>query len=473
MSCSVELRSRFWLLNEETIEKLQLPIIRFFNLILLEELFDTLREMWRIEDSGGYLFGFKAGNLHDFALFVVGRLTTNEHQQPRLQGQTYFDYLKSFVRKLRWDTWTKIQRAETEIGVPDPAAASDICRGLADYFGYFQTRHVTFLIDDYSNQRIPSYLQKKLNQTISFAKQGTPIFKVSSEYDGVDLEGIQEGREVVEVNVGQEYTMLNDANGARFLTDIINIRLRKAKFRIADIEQILGSKAYENLPVAIAEETEDKPLYYSGIDCIHWLCSGDVALALDLIKRIFDDYSVSVGKVGPIPPQSQHRTIQQFSYDEVRRINSIVPDGDEMHDIVCYLGYIARATVMHKKSKRDDKNKTGKPLCMTHLDVRVPVIKELHETEPTLAKRYDRLTSRAILFSLQTSRSRIQGALERLQMRRIYFPAFKAPLKRDTPIKIDDLGELVSLLSDPRTFAERELSKAGLERNNLVSALGD
>ena len=33
VSCSVELRSRFWLLDDETIDKLQSPILRFFNLL--------------------------------------------------------------------------------------------------------------------------------------------------------------------------------------------------------------------------------------------------------------------------------------------------------------------------------------------------------------------------------------------------------------------------------------------------------
>jgi hypothetical protein len=142
-----------------------------------------------------------------------------------------------------------------------------------------------------------------------------------------------------------------------------------------------------------------------------------------------------------------------------------------MHDVVCYLGGLARAILMNKRSKRKESGKRGAPTCMTHLDVRVPVIDELEQTEPKLAQRYDLLTSRAILFSLETSRSRIQGAVERLQMRRIYFPAFKAPLKRDVPIKIDTLDELKSLLSNPHTFAERELKRADVDITQLDLAL--
>jgi hypothetical protein len=474
VSCSVELRSRFWLLNDEVIDQLQTPIIRFFNLLLLEELFDTLLLMSRLEDSDGYQFGFKASKLHEFTAFVIQRLATREAiNRPRLQGQSYFDYLKGFVRKLRWDTWSRIQRAESEAGLPDPSLASDICRSLSQYFAYFESRHVTFLVDDYSNQRIPKHLQRKLNQTISFAKQGTPIFKVSSEYYGVDLEGIQEGREVVEINVGEQYTSLTDVTGPKFLTDIINIRLTKAKYKTPSIQDILGATTYDNMAVALAEENDTARFYYHGIDCIHWLCSGDVALALDLIKRIFDDNTVTAADPHAVTPHSQHETIQRFSHDEIHRIKSIVPDGEEMHDIVCWLGAIARAAVMFKRSKRKDPYKTGKPSCLTHLDVPVPVLKELQASHASLAQRYELLTSRAILLSLDTSRSRLQGATERLQMRRIYFPAFKAPLKRDAPIKVDTMDELVSMLSNPRTFAEREIQKAGLEIQQLTLAVGD
>ena len=76
---------------------------------------------------------------------------------------------------------------------PDAQMVFDVCQELEEVWPVLKTRRLVFLIDDYSNQRIPGALQKKLNQAITFSKQGTPIFKVTSEYDGVDLEGVQEG----------------------------------------------------------------------------------------------------------------------------------------------------------------------------------------------------------------------------------------------------------------------------------------
>ena len=473
VSCSVELRSRFWLLNETTIEKLQAPILRFFNLLLLEELFDTFLSMWLAESSGVYNFGLKSSKAAPFVQWVIERLNLKLAEgQLRLQGQNCFEYLKGFVRKMRWETWSIIQKGD-EVGyLPDPSLAIDICRVVPDYFSYFRDRHITFLIDDYSNQRIPVALQRKLNQTISFAKQGTPLFKVSSEYQGVDLEGVQEGREVVEINIGDKYSSLDDKTGAQFLADIVNIRLKRSKYA-STIQNLLGKTTYPDMTMtrAIADETQALPFYYHGLDCVHWLCSGDMALALDLIRRICDAYHVRSNTLDSVPAHVQHQIIQQFSHDEVRRVKYIVPDGDRMHEIICYLGAVARAFVKTKRSTRKDK--PAEPMCKTHLDVRLPAITELKQSQTSLWNLYDLLTSRAILISLQTSRSRISQATERLQLKRIYLPSFKAPLKRDVPIKIDSADDLKSLLSSPRTFAERELKKSDIKPEQLTLAFKD
>lgn len=471
VSCSVELRSRFWLLADETIEELQVPIIRFFNLLLLEGLLDTLGVMAKLESEGSHSFGLSESDQHGFSSWVIGRMNPHGDKiQFRLQGQGYFSYLKNLVRKLRWDTWARIQRAESEPGLPDPSLVTDVCRVLSEFFSFFSGRHITFLVDDYSNQRIPIALQRKLNQTISFAKQGTPIFKVSSEYQGVDLEGIQEGREVVEINVGGKYASLSES-GAEFLVDIVDIRLKKAGFD-KKITELLGQSDYygSKMANALAGESNDKPFYYHGIETIHWLCSGDVALALELIRRIFERGSVNRLTKGPVSRQDQNAAIQQFSHDEIRRIKYIAIHGDKMYDIVCYLGSLARAFVMSKTSKRKDK--LGDPVCKTHLDIRTLALREFFEEEKSkLAEVYGLLTSRAILLSLETSRSRLSGATERLQMKRIYFPAFKAPLKRDTAIKLDSADDIRSLLSNPRTFAERELKKSSIDKKQLRLAL--
>ena len=418
--------------------------------------------MWNREQEGENDFGLRAADLNTLAKLVVQRLGQSS-TSIRFQGQNVFAYLKSVIRSLRWQTWTAIQENRPEMDNPYPSLVQDVCKHVMESISFFENRYITFLIDDYSNQRIPSVLQKKLNQSISFGKQGIPIFKVSSEYQGVDLEGIQEGREVIEVNVGEKYTSLK-SDGHTFLADILNIRLKKAEWQ-ANIEQLLGISHYKSISYAIGEETKNKPFYYYGLDCIHQLCTGDIALALDVIKKIFDSNNVKSTTVNKVSPQGQHKAIQQFSHEEVRRIKHIVPYGIEMHEIICYLGALSRAVVKKKRSQRKDK--LGKPVCMTHLDVRIPIIQKLKEKDSKSCAIYDLLKSRSILSSLETSRSRISGRTEKLQIRRIYFPAFKGPLKRDYPIKIDQMDDLFSLLTNPKTFVERALKNADVGVDQL------
>ena len=115
VSCSVELRSRFWLLDEETINQFQTPILRFFNLLLLEELFDVLVLIWDLENESRINSGLKDSDLWRFTDWVLSRMSQNgSEQRYRLQGQSHLEYLRGVVRNLKWDTWARIQKGEDE-----------------------------------------------------------------------------------------------------------------------------------------------------------------------------------------------------------------------------------------------------------------------------------------------------------------------------------------------------------------------
>jgi hypothetical protein len=139
-----------------------------------------------------------------------------------------------------------------------------------------------------------------------------------------------------------------------------------------------------------------------------------------------------------------------------------------MFEIVYFLGLTANAFVRSKTSKRKDPYKKGKPVCKTHIDIKYQLLSELRLKNQRLYNLLHQLMSKAILFSLETSRKRDTfDPTERLQIRRIYLPAFKAPVKRDQPIKIDRLDDLISFLSDPKAFTQRELRKSSISENQL------
>ena len=474
ISCSVELRSRFWLLSDESIDKMGPNIIRFFNFLLLEELCDTLSKMSQLQKDQVHNFGFTADKLTQFSKWFLNRIESKD-EHIRLEGQGHFEYLRITIRKLKWETWSNIQNGKIAMTHSDAALISDVCREIADLFEYFNTRMITFLLDDYSNQRIPVALQKKLNNTISFAKQALPIFKVTSEYNGVDLEGIDRSREVTEINIGEKYTSLEE-NDTIFLQNIFNKRFENSKPKyVGKLIDILGKTKYNPYEMANAianEKKEDgEKFYYHGIDCIHWICSGDIALAIELIKKIYDRGTIRPDSKIQVNASIQHKTIHDFSHEEVKRLRYIVPFGDRIFDIVCQLGILSNTICKLKTTQRIDRPPGA--VCKTHLDIKHDAVIELDTSHKDLSKIFSVMNAKAILFSLEDSRTRKIGQTVRYQIRRIYLPALKAPLKRDEPIKIDSVAELVSLLSDPNSFCRREIGKTGINELEFEKSIGD
>ena len=217
ISSSTELRSRFLLMRENDFDVLEGHVVRYFNLLLVEGLVDTLDRVlqWDLPGVSALRFDMTEELAAKCANRIRERLGLDA-AEARYAGTSEFVVLKQQIRRARDGLWRRILDRQTAAERPDAQLVFDICRDLEELWPFIVTRRLAFLIDDYSNQRIPVALQKKLNQAITFSKQGAPIFKVTSEYDGVDLEGVQEGREVNEVNVGFEYVSLQAEKRYRF-----------------------------------------------------------------------------------------------------------------------------------------------------------------------------------------------------------------------------------------------------------------
>ncbi len=472
LSCSVELRSKFWLFPEKKLLELEGPIIKYFNLLLLEELFDTLAVMTTFDEDGS-LFCLTESGQRNFCKTALKRMITDE-EGLRLQGLGYFEYLRNVARRRRWNAWEQIINNDAGSNVADPSLAIDVTQRLSNYFKYFSEGvHVTYLIDDYSNQRIPRKLQEKLNQTITFAKQATPLFKVTSEYFGLEKKGVEEGREVIEVNIGEQYTNMNDLRGKKFLADILDRRLRATArpYKGTSI-QLLGDRSAGIFSSKgdIADSKDKKPQYF-GLEAIHGLCSGDVALVLNLVRELFTSNAVTTSQTDMIPAEKQHRIIRNYSHEEVHQLKYIPRYGPQIHDIIVYFGAFARVIHKLKSGKQQDRKKDD--VYMTHIDIDTQAITKLKDDCQELYELYDLLRSRAILFSLETSFTRYKRQSDRLQIRRIYLPTFFAPLQRKTPVKIDSVERLELFLREPREFFMTELETASLARDQLSLALED
>lgn len=456
ISCSSELRSRFWLFPKDSYPRIHADVILYFTMLLTESLLDTL-EMLRDGVIERYI-GHSTGLTNDTGRAICDIVCDHfslVKPEPKISGLSWLTYARKKLEMKRDELWTTILEHPSERRA-DPSLIFELCKDIEAVFPLLKQKHIAFLVDDYSNQRIPAELQRMLNQTISFAKQGNPIFKVSSEYQGVDLDGIQEGREVIEVNLGKEYVDLKDRHRSDFLEDVINIRFELSGVSTT-IDRLLGrSNILPTVPMAraIREATlQGGSFYYHGIDTIADICSGDLAMALDLIKQIYMQVKHQSPLPSPVSSKLQHEVIHAYADREHMYLRYFANYGKEISTIIDALCWLA-----HESAIKADSVKEGKkePMVKTHLDIATSAVQRLPED---LRLVLQEMQKKGVLFSLDTSRSRIANkGTERFQVRRILLAKSDSPLGRRDPIKLDNEHKLIHLLQDPREFVDEEIT---------------
>lgn len=474
LSASQELRSRFWLMRPEDFDLLEAHVVRYFNLLLLESLAETLNVAFQREQSGGSAIRFFPSDDAAAACDqAIRRRVGLDASSGRYAGVSHFSILRNELRRVRDALWLEILDRKTPPQRTDAQLVFDVCKDLEGCWPFLKEHRLVFLIDDYSNQRIPVELQKRLNQAITFSKQGSPIFKVTSEYDGVDLEGVQEGREVHEVNVGFEYVTLEGRNRYRFLKSLLDRRFACLKHP-TDLLQVLppsniGPSIEMARQIRAAHESK-KRFYYHGLDTISDLCSGDFAMAIDLVRRIFDSARVDWRAPTTISAAIQDKIIREYAKHEFEYIRYQSHDGRAKYAIADRLCWLSRQCILEKDTTKDE---VVVPVVKNHLDINETARRDL-EAEPQyaeLASMLRDLVTRGVLFPLQSSRAR-QGRdkTNRYMVRRILLATYTTALGRDQPIKIDDVQRLVWLLTEPGDFAENELEKTSSRNGRAEQA---
>ncbi|HEX4638076.1 MAG TPA: protein kinase [Chthoniobacterales bacterium] len=456
MSCSSELRSRFWLFPKQEYDQIEGDVVLFFTMLLVEALLDTL-ELLR-DGNCELRLGHTVGLTNDAARAIAEKVF--EHFSIpgidlKLGGVSWLTFARKELSLHRQIVWRRILTNPSRT-TPNPSLLFELCKSIEEALPLLKQKHIAFLLDDYSNQRIPAELQRRLNQTISFAKQGNPIFKVSSEYFGVDLDGIQEGREVVEVNFGWEYVELNDAERGAFLEDVLDIRFKRTDVDTT-VDALLGRSGLNpGLPLAraIRKCHEDgKPFYYYGIDTVADICSGDVAMALDLVKQIYMTVDAFPPKQA-VSAAQQHAIIHRYADREHMYVRYFAKHGKAMSEVVGALCWLAHQCACEKTSM---KTGTPEPMIKTHLDIALQAVAQLPEDCRELLLEMEK---RGVLFSLDTSRSRIhKEGTERYQVRRILLAKTVTPLGRKDAIKLDHVHKLQFLLQEPHSFVREEFDK--------------
>jgi serine/threonine protein kinase len=463
ISASQELRSRFWLMSHDDIERLEGHVVRYFNLLLVESLIETFDHL--LHHNGASLPLSLDPSTSESCASLIRKHLGLENVLTQFWGSSPFQVLLAQVRKEKHSLWLAILDRATPAKRPDAQLIFDITRSLEQQWPQLATYRLVFLIDDYSSQRIPAELQRRLNQSITFSKQGSPIFKVTSEYDGVDLDGVQAGREVHEINVGFEYVSLQGKNRYSFLQNVLQRRFAYMDTAI-DLTSVLPPSeldAASGLARAIRQAHDNgQKFYYSGLDTIADLCSGDFAMGIELVRRIFDAAQIDWRTPSRIDAATQHQVIHHYAEHEFEYIRYISRDGRLKYEIADRLCWLSKECVIRKDAKRGG---TPIPVVKNHIDISETAMRDLERDFPEKVPILRDLIGRGVIFPLQQSRSRQTGdATWRFMLRRILLARYGSALGRDQPIRIDDVQRLQCLLTEPAQFAESELRKTGSER---------
>lgn len=459
---AAEMRSRFWLIPESDFALLEGHIVRYFSLLLLESLIDGLMaaKEYDSKNPDSATFEFDDDSANAIVVRMVERIRPEACPKHFSGTQTLLS-LKTSIRLSRFAVWQQILDKEQSPTRTDAQLVFDACDICREILPFLQNRRVCFLIDDYSNQRIPASLQRRLNQAITFSRQASAMFKVSSEYDGVDLEGVEQGREVVEVNIGLEYVSLAEKNRHLFLQSVLERRFLYLEIAI-DISAILGKSGLgPAIPLArhIRQRFADKqPFYYYGIDTISDLCSGDFAMGVQLVRRIFARANVDWHAATKIPEHVQHDAISEYTTEEYEHLQYHTLNGRTLHEIADRLAWLSRECVLAKTFGRK-----SDPVVKNHVDIAESALSKLINEAPALAERLADLVRRGVLFPLEHSRAR-QGrdGTRRFMLRRILLARYPTALGRHTPIRVDDVERLKHLLTDPSTFVTAEVARTGV-----------
>lgn len=471
-SCSQEFRTRFWLAGTDFFQRMTAKLIRYFSVLLVGELVDTLQTayVWDSDPLKMPRLGLTEEIAHACCEVIRSRLDLPSTTKiPRLHDP--FARLRTEILMEQDRVWADLVHKRPGTAIPDPQVIFDVADRIGKCWPLLIQYRLAFLLDDYSNQRIPSELQQQLNQVITFSRKKTPIFKVSSEHEGLDLNGIDASREVVEINMGQQWHVAKGAKRYRLLTRLLERRFDYLKTPV-NMKDLLGlSGCKQSLSLArtiIAAKASGQDFHYHGIDTLADVCSGNLALGIDILRKAFENDHVEWQSPRLLSTLAQHNAIlstsaRQFEYLRFRSTGGQAKW--RVADELCQL--VRRLMEEHTRVKEG----TVFPRVATHIDIAEIAVEELERHHPEAHRLFRELISRGVLISIQTSRSRRRksGTL-RFVISRILLAKYVTALGRDVPIKIDDCMRLLTLLTDPEEFAKSEVERLG-SRSSRVDAV--
>ncbi len=311
-------------------------------------------------------------------------------------------------------------------------------------------RKFIFLLDDYTDERVPIRLQRSLHPIVS-QRSADLCFKLSAHMFGSIYSyphhvAPDEGRNMLVVNIGHEY--LNPARKKaerECLIEILNPRILNSPTHEGTIDQWLGESTYPG-GVTLARALHDRATRpracYHGIDCLVDLCSGDIAEMVRMVRSIFQRAQVATPpedgiRLAPvkISARVQHDAITAVSRELLGRVRHIPREGEKLFDILNAFGSLSRRYLWHHPLVGQGKGKSGRQRKDPY-DLLTIYVDQLSRAQEFARRRWQLLHRAAIFIDIRTGRSQRETIADRATLRRVYCPAFKTCLSSSEHLQL-------------------------------------
>ena len=437
-------------LNEILEDEERKCIIHYFNLSILYEVLDLLVVAKKTKG-----FELDSDTLINMQKFVKSHIPS--YYIPPL-GTDVVRHMMAIVLKEKGCVrkWFEYRRDPKPNFLPMDFI-NEICKLMQKEIMWARGKAIYFLLDDYSLPNISKQLQETLHDFIFYPNEGSEhFFKVSTESiisfypKNSKQKLLEEEREYVVVDLGYLF-LANETQALQFLYEIINNRLKNSENileKYQNIETLLGESDYESFNQMARKIRNGERILYSGHNVIMYLCSGDIAHSLDLIKRIIDlaggsDIFNDPESEMPISPKKQDKAVKEMGSEFLNKIENIPNQGKHLREIIEAFGNVAHWFLIN----RDSKNQNQYPPWQAY---RIEVRNSAYLDEKS-QDIYNNLLRYSIFIKDSRGKS-IRGVIApRLYLRRLLIPIFLL-----TPSKRDNIGlnsdEFLNLLNDPKNF---------------------
>ena len=443
ISCSADLQNRLgWIRDKATAQQFRREIVHYFNLLAAREIVITLELISNRPDRESH-WGFGSPQERAIHLFIMNAL--GPASRKRVQGVSYMEQTIEAIEAEMFQTHSQMLRGLNLNWVTPETFLGDLTTALIQSVPAFEKKRIAFLVDDFSDHRLPKDVQAILNRII-WERRPSHIFKLSAEKYGallIDEAGapVDISREMVPVDCGREYIALDDSNRSQqartFAAELLNLRLKKTGYA-GTAESLIGDSRWPSRSLARALLSKKGRLadQYHGLACIADLCSGDIATLLQVYRQIFELAGSGKEATSRIPKRVQHQAIVNVSREQLGAIRAQFPYGSKMYDIATAFGTLVRNVLRSGRWQKKGRSTTP-PMC-PRIEVdqkRGGIVDQLNPEQQDLAKS---LIKRSVFIEMPEGISRHDSLTTlRWHFRRVYLPAFGAALAKNDAVKVE------------------------------------